>query len=235
MIRIARIPRTDRYAHWAAAFSTAYRRRETDVLRISVGVLFVWFGALKFVPALSPAQDIATQVMGVISFGMVPPGVSQPALALMEVLIGIGLVTGKLLRLTLAVFFVHMGGVFATLVILPGAVWQYPFVPSMEGQYIIKNLVLVTACLSVAAAALRTARSSSDATQPDALPRTPDVVTAPQSFCPSCLLTDGADRSPRPTPAAQGSVPSGAAGLRQDPYLVRHSVLDDSLQPGRRG
>jgi uncharacterized membrane protein YkgB len=235
MIRIARFPRTNRYAHWAAAFSTAYRRRETDMLRVSVGVLYVWFGALKFVPALSPAQDIATQVMGVISFGMVPPGVSQPALALMEVLIGIGLVTGKLLRLTLTVFFVHMGGVFATLVILPGEVWRYPFVPSMEGQYIIKNLVLVAACLSVAAAALRTTRSSAADAQPDALPLTADAVTAPQSFCPSCLLTDGVDRSPRTAPHAQGGVPAGAAGLRQDPYLVRQGVLDDSLRPGRRG
>jgi uncharacterized membrane protein YphA (DoxX/SURF4 family) len=204
------------------------------MLRVSVGVLYVWFGVLKFVPSLSPAQDIATQVMGVISFGLVPPGVSQPALALMEVLIGTGLITGKLLRLSLAVFFAHMAGVFATLVIVPGEVWRYPFVPSMEGQYIIKNLVLVAACLSVAAAALRGTRSPSGDAQPDALPLAADAVAGPPSFCPSCLLTEGGDRSPR-TPQGQDRVPTGGIGRRQDPYPVRSGVLDDSLQPGRRG
>ncbi|MFD6892820.1 hypothetical protein [Streptomyces sp. NPDC059957] len=125
---------------------------------MSVGLLYLWFGVLKFVPGMSPAQDIATHATNVMTFGTVPATVSQPALAAMEVLIGLGLVTGRLLPLTLGIFFVHMVGVFATLVILPTKVWTYPFVPSIEGQYILKNLVLVAACLSVAAATARDTR-----------------------------------------------------------------------------
>ncbi len=123
---------------------------------MSVGLLYLWFGVLKFLPGMSPAQDIATRAMDVMTFDTVPAAVSQPLLAAMEVLIGLGLVTGRLLPLTLGVFFAHMAGVFATLVILPGEVWRYPLVPSMEGQYILKNLVLVAACLSVATATART-------------------------------------------------------------------------------
>ncbi|MFE4973619.1 DoxX family protein [Kitasatospora sp. NPDC056651] len=134
------------------AFSRGYRRVAPAVLRISVGLVYLWFGLLKFVPGASPAEDLATRCMSVMTFDLVPPGVSRPLLALMEVLIGAGLVTGLLLPLTLAVFFVHMAGVFATLALLPDDVWVdgVPPVPTMDGQYILKNIVLIAACLTVA-------------------------------------------------------------------------------------
>ncbi|MFJ8650536.1 DoxX family membrane protein [Streptomyces sp. NPDC093546] len=138
-------------------FAVAYHRRSSAVLRISVGVLFLWFGVLKFLPAMSPAEDIALHAMSVMTFDTVPPEVSQPLLATMEVAIGLGLVTGVLLRLALAVFFVHMLGVFSTLFLLADEAWSSaPFVPTMDGQYIIKNVVLVAACLAVATTAAAT-------------------------------------------------------------------------------
>ncbi|MFD6892566.1 DoxX family protein [Streptomyces sp. NPDC059957] len=147
---------------WLPGLVSRYRCRETAALRVSVGLLYLWFGVLKFLPGVSPAQDIATRAMGVMTFDSVPADVSQPLLAVMEVMIGLGLVTGRLLPLTLGVFFVHMAGVFATLAILPGEVWKHPFVPSMEGQYILKNLVLVAACMSVATARFRGTESRSE-------------------------------------------------------------------------
>ncbi|MCY0949941.1 DoxX family protein [Streptomyces sp. H27-S2] len=160
-----------------------YRRRETAALRVSVGLLYLWFGVLKFLPGMSPAQDIATRAMGVMTFDTVPAAVSQPLLAAMEVLIGLGLVIGRLLPLTLGVFFVHMAGVFATLVILPGEVWKYPLVPSMEGQYILKNLVLVAACLSVATATARSTEPRNEtraASRGEALTREPAQPEQPR-------------------------------------------------------
>ncbi|GHF10003.1 DoxX family membrane protein [Streptomyces griseoluteus] len=133
------------------SFAAGYHRRSAAVLRVSVGILFLWFGGLKFTPAMSPAEDIAVHAMSVMTFHAVPPDVSRPLLATMEVAIGLGLVTGVLLRLALVVFFVHMLGVFSTLVLLPGDAWStVPLVPTMEGQYIIKNIVLIAACLAVA-------------------------------------------------------------------------------------
>ncbi|MFB7470185.1 hypothetical protein [Kitasatospora sp. NPDC056184] len=136
----------------ADLFARAYRRVAPGVLRVSVGVLYLWFGLPKFFSGASPAEDLATRCMSLMTFDAVPPGVSRFLLALMEVSIGFGLVTGVLLRLTLAVFFVHMTGVFATLVLLPNDVWAHgvPPVPTLEGQYILKNLVLIAACLTVA-------------------------------------------------------------------------------------
>ncbi len=125
---------TDRCKPWLSAFCTAYQRREITVLRVSVGILYLWFGILKFIPALSPAEDIATVVMGIMTFDAVPTEVTAPLLALMEVLIGIGLVTGRLLRLTLVTFFVHMAGVFVTLAIVPGAVWSHPSCRRLRGS-----------------------------------------------------------------------------------------------------
>ncbi|MGW4031569.1 DoxX family protein [Streptomyces sp. NPDC004838] len=129
-----------------------YRRYSTTVLRVSVGLVFIGFGVLKFVPGASPAQDVATRTMDVLSFGLVPAEASRPLLALMETVIGLGLVSGVLLRLVLATFFVHMAGVFSALLLLPGEMWnEQTATPTLEGQYIIKNVVLIAACLTVAA------------------------------------------------------------------------------------
>jgi uncharacterized membrane protein YphA (DoxX/SURF4 family) len=129
-----------------------YRRYSTTVLRVSVGLVFIWFGAMKFIPGASPAEDVATRTMDILAFGLVPPDASRPLLALLETVIGLGLITGVLLRLVLAAFFIHMAGVFAALLILPGEMWNSETgTPTLEGQYILKNVVLIAACLTVAA------------------------------------------------------------------------------------
>ncbi|GAA1385556.1 hypothetical protein GCM10009639_08340 [Kitasatospora putterlickiae] len=153
----ARVVRSSRRR--ADLFARAYQRVAPGVLRVSVGMLYLWFGLPKFFPGASPAEDLASRCMSLMTFDAVPPGVSRFLLALMEVSIGIGLVTGLLLRLTLAVFFVHMTGVFATLVLLPHDVWTngVPPVPTLEGQYILKNIVLIVACLTVATRGARPA------------------------------------------------------------------------------
>ncbi|MFI6287819.1 DoxX family protein [Streptomyces sp. NPDC051018] len=129
-----------------------YRRHSTTVLRVSVGLVFLGFGVMKFVPGASPAEDVATRTMDVLAFGLVPPEATRPLLALLETVIGLGLVSGVLLRVTLAAFFIHMVGVFSALLVLPAEMWnEETGTPTLEGQYIIKNVVLIAACLAVAA------------------------------------------------------------------------------------
>ncbi|MGW0916626.1 DoxX family membrane protein [Streptomyces sp. NPDC002784] len=133
------------------ALPAVYRRHSFTVLRVSVGLLFLWFGALKLLPNVSHAEDMATRVMHELTSGRVPADVSRPLLAMMEMLIGVGLVTGLLLRLTLLVFFAHMAGTFTTLIVLPAEMWDGNIAsPTMAGQYVIKNVVLVAAGLAVA-------------------------------------------------------------------------------------
>ncbi|MET9951715.1 DoxX family protein [Streptomyces sp. NPDC006339] len=109
-----------------------YRPHSTTALRVSVGMVFVWFGVMKFFPGLSPAESVATRTMDVLTFGLVPARVSYPLLALLETAIGVGLITGVWLRLTLAAFFAHMAGVFSALLSWPTrcGTAPYPHPPS---------------------------------------------------------------------------------------------------------
>jgi uncharacterized membrane protein YphA (DoxX/SURF4 family) len=121
-------------------------------LRISLGVVFLWFGFLKFFPGLSPAADLAARTIGVLSFGLIPPATAVLILAVWESLIGIGLLTGRAMRLTLALLWLQMLGTATPLVLFPAETWTvFPIAPTLEGQYIIKNLVLISAGLVLGA------------------------------------------------------------------------------------
>jgi uncharacterized membrane protein YkgB len=120
--------------------------------RLALGVVFAWFGALKFFPGASPAADLATQTIGHLTGEQVGPVVALRVLAAWEVLIGIGLLTGQLLRITLLLLWIQMLGTMLPLVFFPSQTFSsFPFVPTLEGQYIIKNLVLVSAAIVVGA------------------------------------------------------------------------------------
>ncbi len=116
------------------------------LVRISIGIVFVWFGFLKFFPGLSPAQELAIRTITRLSFGLIPDFIIINGLALWEVLIGIGLISGKFMRETLLLLFLQMAGTFAPIFLFPNEVFtHFPYAPTLEGQYIIKNLVLVAA------------------------------------------------------------------------------------------
>lgn len=121
-------------------------------LRLSVGVVFFWFGVLKFFPGLSPAEALAGRTIEALTFGVLPPSQSLPILATWECLIGLGLITGVAPRATLLLLFLQMPGTLLPLFFFPAETWiRPPFVPTLEGQYIIKNLVLVSAGIAIGA------------------------------------------------------------------------------------
>ncbi len=118
-----------------------------SIMRIGLGIVFLWFGALKYFPGLSPAEDL---VRNTIYF--VNPDFFIPVLATWEVLIGIGLIWGKWLRVTLLLLFLQMPGTAMPIFILPEIVWtQFPYGLTLEGQYIVKNLVLIGSALVLGA------------------------------------------------------------------------------------
>ena len=132
--------------------TTFMSRHGVVLLRVSVGIVFLWFGFLKFFPNLSPAQDLATRTIEQLTFGIVQPNISLPVLAFWETLIGIGLITGKFMRLTLLLLFFQMLGTITPIFLFPSETFtQFPYAPTLEGQYIIKNLVLVSAAFVIGA------------------------------------------------------------------------------------
>ena len=123
-----------------------------QLLRISLGIIFFWFGFLKFFPGLSPADQIATKTITKFTFGIIQPNISIILLAIWETLIGLGLITGKYLRVTLFLLFTQMLGTLTPLLLFPAETFtRIPYAPTLEGQYIIKNLVLISAGLVVGA------------------------------------------------------------------------------------
>lgn len=122
------------------------------LLRVSVGIVFFWFGILKFFPHLSPAEDLATRTIETLTFGIMQADVSLPILAGWEVLIGIGLISGKFMRITLLLLFMQMLGTITPLFLFPDETFtRFPYAPTLEGQYIIKNMVLVSAAFVIGA------------------------------------------------------------------------------------
>jgi uncharacterized membrane protein YkgB len=127
-------------------------RHGLPLLRISLGIVFLWFDALKFFPGLSPAQDLAARTIEILTFGRVHADASIPVLAAWECLIGIGLLFGIFMRATLLLLAVQMAGTLTPLVLFPHEVFtRIPYAPTLEGQYIIKNAVLISAAIVLGA------------------------------------------------------------------------------------
>jgi uncharacterized membrane protein YkgB len=116
-------------------------------LRISVGIVFLWFGALKLIPGASPAETLIRDTLPFL-----PMNLFIPFLAVWEIVIGLGFITGKFMRLTILLMFLQMGGAVSPIFLNPGAVFvTFPFVLTLEGQYIIKNIVLMSAAIVIGA------------------------------------------------------------------------------------
>jgi uncharacterized membrane protein YphA (DoxX/SURF4 family) len=123
-------------------------RHGVTILRVSLGAVFLWFGVLKFFSDLSPARSLAARTIELLTFGMTPPGVSIPALALLECFIGVGLITNIFIRVTLLLLFVQVLGTAAAIFLFPDEVFTAsPFAPTLEGQYLVKNVVLAGTAL----------------------------------------------------------------------------------------
>ena len=115
-------------------------------LRISLGIVFIWFGVLK-VFGDSPANDLITKTVYWFN-----PDIFIPILGIWEALIGICLLVPSFIRLGLFLLALQMPGTFLPLILLPEVCFiSVPFNLTLEGQYIVKNLVLIGAAMAVGA------------------------------------------------------------------------------------
>lgn len=133
------------FMRWTVAHSLA-------VLRVSLGSIFVLFGILKFFPNVSPAQELATRTTEVLTFGVAPADMSLVLVAALECVIGIGLISGRFLRLTLALLGFQMVGAMSPLLLFTGDLFSGPYhAPTLEAQYILKDVVLISVGLVLGA------------------------------------------------------------------------------------
>jgi uncharacterized membrane protein YkgB len=114
------------------------------LLRISLGIIFVWYGALKTV-GTSPAQKLVVNTVY-----WVDPAWFVPFLGYWEMAIGLGLLYRPLVRMAIVLLFLQMPGTMMPLLLLPEVCFtSIPFGLTLEGQYIIKNIVLISAAIVV--------------------------------------------------------------------------------------
>jgi uncharacterized membrane protein YphA (DoxX/SURF4 family) len=137
------------------------------LLRLALALIFLWFGVLKFFPGLSPAETLAGKTIETLSFQLISAQTAVFILAIWECAIGIGLLTGRFMRLTLLLLFVQMLGTLTPLLLFPQETWLvFPIAPTLEGQYIIKNAVLIAGAVVLGA----TVRGGRITTEPVAEP-----------------------------------------------------------------
>lgn len=120
------------------------RRHGIGLVRVSLAVVFVWFGVLKVVGS-SPARELVERtVYWVDSSWFVP------LLGVWEALIGVCMLWRPLIRVSIGLLALQMPGTFLPLVLLPDVCFEHvPWAPTLEGQYIVKNLVLISAAIVV--------------------------------------------------------------------------------------
>jgi uncharacterized membrane protein YphA (DoxX/SURF4 family) len=155
-------------------------RHSLRALRISLGGVFLGFGVLKYFPGVSPAQSLVLATLHLLTLRMVPtviPGMAAMAfVATLESVIGLLLITGRRMRLAVVLLSIELAGILSPIVLLPRRMFAGPdHMPTLEGQYVLKDVILLTAGMVVAAvaggAALVETRSASADQQPaDRLP-----------------------------------------------------------------
>jgi putative oxidoreductase len=133
-------------------------RHSISALRISVGAIFLGFGVLKYFPGVSPAAMLATDATHVLFLGLIPASVAIYIVATMECFIGICFLigSGRLMRVAIWVLAAQFVGILSPLLIEPGTLFSGPHhAPTLEGQYVLKDIILVMAGAVIAAGTFR--------------------------------------------------------------------------------
>ena len=137
-------PEFDRIDRQITAFMAKYG---LVLLRLSLGIVYIWFGALKLFPDASPASELIRR-----SFEFLPGDYFIPAVGALEIIIGLGFLTGLFLRITIFLMGLQILGALSPMLLEPSAVWvKFPFFLTLEGQYMVKNSVLIAAAIVIGA------------------------------------------------------------------------------------
>jgi len=157
----ARLDRIDAAIHgWLVAYSVV-------ALRVSLGAVFLVFGALKLFPGVSPAASLVEATTHILFLGLVPGPVALVGVGLLECVIGLLLLSGKAPRSAIYLLASQLLGILSPVVLLAPRLFSGPNnAPTLEGQYVLKDVILVGAAL-VLAATLRGGHLTSGANPPE--------------------------------------------------------------------
>lgn len=127
------------------------RRAYVPIARFAFFVIFFWFGFLKIVN-LSPASDLVRNLFDATFLSAIIPFATFYILfGVFEMVIGLFFLFAKLDRVSFLLLLAHLAMTSMPLVLLPNEVWTATFAPTLEGQYIVKNIALLALALSLVA------------------------------------------------------------------------------------
>lgn len=137
-------PTETRLMHWMTEHSMM-------LMRLSLGLVFLIFGVLKFIPEASPAENLSVRTLEAMTFGLVAGDAARIAIAMMETLVGLSLLSGWFLKAGVVLLALVMMGIMAPLALFPDELFPGPeHYPTLAAQYVIKDIVLGAAGLVVA-------------------------------------------------------------------------------------
>jgi len=119
--------------------------KNNHILAITIGIVYIWFGVLKFFPLLSPAEVIAQNTISVLTFELIPPKVSIILLAIWETIIGVLLLLNIYRKPVILLTILHIICTFTPLLFFPDESFTQPFAYTLLGQYIFKNIIILAA------------------------------------------------------------------------------------------
>jgi putative oxidoreductase len=159
-------------------------RYSVGALRVTMGVIFLGFGVLKFFPHVSPAQNLVEATIAKMTDGRMPGELGLLITAVLECAIGISLITGKWLRLTVYLLFFEILGILSPIVLLPNRIFSGPdHAPNLAGQYVLKDIVLAAGAM-VIATRFRGARITEDETWEPPIANAVDVPDVAEAGAP---------------------------------------------------
>lgn len=149
----------ERFLHLENVLHFQFVAHGVAVLRIAVGAVFLGFGVLKYFPGVSPAQNLTEATTHILFLGLVPGRLAMIVVATLECFIGASLIAGRPMRIALWLLAAEFVGILSPLVLLPARLFSGPdHAPTLEGQYVLKDVILVGAAMVIAAATFRGGR-----------------------------------------------------------------------------
>jgi uncharacterized membrane protein YkgB len=125
-------------------FSSLVEKHSVCIMRVALAIVYIWFGVLK-VFGMSPAGELVEKTVYWFK-----PELFIPILGICEIIIGIGLLIKRVIPITIVLLLLHMAVTFFPVFILQTDCFDiFPYCPSLVGQYIIKNLVLISGALII--------------------------------------------------------------------------------------
>ncbi|MGQ0716832.1 MAG: hypothetical protein ACT4NP_05835 [Pseudonocardiales bacterium] len=144
-----------------AAVHRLLARHSITLLRVSVGVVALGFGILKYFPGVSPAENLVETTTHLLTFGLVSDKMAMVGVATLECAIGLSLIIGRGLRVTIYLLMLWIMGILSPVVLLSERLFSGPnHAPTLEGQYVLKDVILFTASLVIATTLYRSKNSA---------------------------------------------------------------------------